>query len=144
MGCEHSAVPSVAFLSSQPGFGNFKSVVQPGALKALDSFRRSLVTAHVAEVQRVQQANEKIQCVSCEFCTPGHTPPEHLGKGRSMLVVDENVLQVAPIEPTSTAAPEKAMFRAFSTGFLNTSKGKRRGIVGAPPEDPHVGTSRTS
>jgi hypothetical protein len=78
--------------------------------------------------EQVRKANPKIEQVSTEFLPPRvRLSGSSALKGRSFLILDEDVLKVAPARNLEHR-PIKSSFKGLSQGFLNSSKAKARGL----------------
>jgi len=100
-------------------------------------------------VDQAKMANDRIQRVRLEFCSPRTAPSAaaSASKGRSFLVLDEDVLKVAPAgSPKSTAGhltSKGSTFRGLGQGFLNSSRARRRGL-GPPRQEEGTATASSS
>lgn len=85
----------------------------------------------------LRRVNSKIKDVRLEFQetqSAARLPCRNSGasKDKSFLVLDEDVLKVAPAkEQLSSAPPTKGSFRGLGKGFLKTEKARRTGLGGS-------------
>eukprot|EP00933_Yihiella_yeosuensis_P043930 TRINITY_DN3896_c1_g2_i1.p1 TRINITY_DN3896_c1_g2~~TRINITY_DN3896_c1_g2_i1.p1 ORF type:complete len:755 (-),score=194.03 TRINITY_DN3896_c1_g2_i1:17-2281(-) len=86
--------------------------------------------------EKVRELNEKIKQVHLELCDSepfSRVPNAGISadrKGKSYLVLDEDVLKVAPTKDklASKAPPAKHAFKGLGSGFLNSAKAKKKGL----------------
>eukprot|EP00928_Gymnodinium_smaydae_P084974 TRINITY_DN6826_c0_g1_i2.p1 TRINITY_DN6826_c0_g1~~TRINITY_DN6826_c0_g1_i2.p1 ORF type:complete len:611 (-),score=160.44 TRINITY_DN6826_c0_g1_i2:1071-2858(-) len=101
-------------------------------------------------VDKVREGNPVIKHVSIEFCEARARTFPRDGKRKSYLVLDEDVLKVAPVRQSMmTKAPSaKGSFSGFGQGFLNSQRAKTRGLEDARKpvivEVPSSGSSSSS
>lgn len=83
-------------------------------------------------VSQLKRINDTIQHVHIEFCD-GWSRQQHAArskKDRSFLILDEDILKIAPMRRELAKAPSaRGAFRGLGQGFLNSEKIRRRGLV---------------
>lgn len=90
-------------------------------------------------VQEVRKTNDKIKEVSIELCDSQEPSSDPAGsKERSFLVLDEDVLKVAPSKSSTCSPPAAGAFKGLGQGFLNSSSAKRRGLSSRTASQPSL------
>lgn len=109
--------------------------------------RKSRVALFPSMVAQVKRMNDRIQHVDIEFCD-GLARQHHLARGkkdRSFLILDEDVLKVAPVRRELAKAPSaNGAFRGLGQGFLNSDRARRRGLADQRRQDQGSKNSGTS